>query len=230
MNLERGHLPSLVGRREDPRFGNGRWRTGYHQYWHNWRDDCFWYPYYCFSPFSVGCTISPWYWYPMLPGYIVETRVVYVNNYDVDWGGGRIYNYDSWNSGSRDYDSDRNPAIDSSISALVTAFEERDKNALDKISPARGNVAIFVDGRYSYSLSADDFYDLMTDNVMGVQTRRYVITGVRTKNGEATVTAKHEFIDADGNRQTVYHRMRLRNVNGDYVITDFMSSDSPMSW
>lgn len=221
IDLKGGSLPNQVWREDNPR----AYRSGYYQYNNRWCDDNFWYPYYSFT-LSRSCTVSPWYYYSNLPAYINIGRITFISGSNCDWGRGDAYQYSRSRSyGGWDTDWDRRSDLDDSIDDLVAAWEYSDKRALGRIISTRGNVGIYMDGRYCYSLSADDFYDLMLDNVYGTETRRYEITSVRRGRDDAQVAARHEFTDAWGRRCTVYHHYRMQRERNGYVITDFLTSD-----
>lgn len=234
IDLRGGTLPNQVTREDNPR---ARYRSGYYQYDNRWNDNNFWYPHYSFS-YSNGCTISPWYYYSNLPGFILGNRITYIDNYQVNWGFGDPYRwvrYDNWNNNGwndwgRDRDRDRRSELDYALDDLSRAWEDQDRRALDNLIPRRGRVGIYMDNRYCYSLDSSDFYDLMVDNINGTRTYRYDITSVRSSRNDAQVSARHDFTDAWGRRTTVYHHYRMQRDRGDYVITDFLVSSRPTGW
>jgi len=158
-----------------------------------------------------------------MPAYISFSRVVYINNYQpCRWGSGDIYYVSGFNYGGYNRRNTQNYVeIDDAVYDIVDVFERGDRRALDRVVPESGRVAIYTDGAYAYSLSADDFYDLLLDNAYSTDTTRYEIyQTTRTANG-AQVYARHHFRDAFGREQTVMHQFGLTRVGRDYVITDF---------
>jgi hypothetical protein len=75
-------------------------------------------------------------------------------------------------------------------------------------------------------LNADDFYDLMVDNVTNAETKRYEILNVRTYRDEVRVVARHEYYDFSGRLCTLYHTYRMVNTRNGYEIVEFGTSDS----
>ena len=205
-------------------FSNG-WRNGYCHYDNNWNDSYFWYPHYCFSPFdNVAIVISPWYSYSFLPGYL-SCDHVYVHNYRGYWGwnSGVVYVYDN-----RDYGYDRysrNQEVDYSVDDLREGFERRDFRALDRLVPNYGQIAVYRDGRYDYSIDSRDFSDLLNDLSSNANTNRYRILETRLGRNSARISAEHEYIDQWGNRQRVYHSIYLENEDGRMVIREFGPSN-----
>lgn len=228
LQLNKGSLPSQVFRSENIRVNNN-WRRGYYSYRDNWRDDNFCYPYYTFNPWTANrsCSVSPWYYYPHLPGYIWASRITYYDNCSWNFSIGTSYNWHS-RGGYSNYDNDRNRSeLDDALYDIENAFERQDRRALERLIPERGRVNIYMDGTYCYSLNGDDFYDLMLDNIQDTDTVRYTITRVTTSRDEAQVSASHDYIDPWGRRQCVYHHYRLERDRYGYTITDFLTSGRP---
>ena len=200
---------------------HGGWRTGYYGYWGGWRDSFFAYPFYMFDPWLGPCYCSPWYYYPCLPAYIAAPRVVIVDSYpSTNWSGDDY----EWQQPSA---QNSNPMLDDSIQDLVTAFESQDHKIIDRVTPHSGNVNIYADGKYSYSLNANDFYDTYVDGIESTKTDRYQVIEVKaSKDGStARVTAKHVYNDPWGNRTYVYHSYFLVKEGEQYVIREFGTSD-----
>lgn len=224
--LNKGSIGSQVLRTEQVRV-NTNIRQGYRSYHNDWRDDNFYYPHYSFTPYGNNCSFSPWYYYPHLPGYVSVNRIFYVSNLSWSFGSGSNYSWNrSRNNSGWGYDRDRydRDGLDESLWDLVNAFERRDRRALGRLVPRSGRINIYMDDRYAYSLQADDFYDLMLDNIETTRTVRYEIERVQTHRGDAQVTARHEYMDPWGRRSTVYHNYRLEEDRFGYTITDFRTS------
>lgn len=226
--------PSLTGmvRREDNVVRHTRYRTGYYHYNVGWRDDDFYFGFYYFKPAYDRCVVSPFYYYPFLPPYVSRSRVLVLRVGNVS-----IYADDSpnyyWDRGidyrwtrSYWYDSAaRRSELDYALDDLVNAWEDSNRRSLNRLVPDRGSIGIYVDERYNYSLNADDFYDMLLDNIQSARTRQYDILSVKTYRNEARVVAVHEYIDPWNRRDRVYHVYRLVNDGYGYQIADFGTSD-----
>lgn len=219
-------LPSMVLREDDPRRRSNIYRSGYYHYNRDWCDDYFYGGWYVFDPYAHRSVFSPWYWYPSLPGYLNSRCVKIINLPIIVWQGS-YYNYRPYDYNDRGWGYEYNSRndLDESIDDLVYAFERQDRRALARLMPSRGDVHIFLNGRYDYSLSSDDYYDLMLDAIYSTYTRRYDVVSVQRYGREAEVTVRHEITDPWGRRQTVYHWYRLENDRRGYVITRFGTSD-----
>jgi hypothetical protein len=232
--IDNGVLSRRVGNSEQVGIVRNGIRIGYYHYNPRWCDDWFVYPHYVFDPwaFNNRCYPSPWYYYVSLPAYLNPTRVIIVNNFPSQVWTGQPYRWqrdDGWDRGN--WSRDRND-LDMALEDMTDAFERADRRSASRLIPRGGNVNIYTDGRYSYSLNADDFYDLYMDGLYNNDTRRYEILNVEMNNrGDAArVLARHESIDPWGNRQTVYHQYYLERERRDFVIREFGTSVERGRW
>ncbi len=202
----------------------GGFRFGYFGYGPFWRDSFFCFPFYCFDPFLVSCYVSPWYYYPCLPGYVAAPNVIIETvPSDSNWSG-RDYDWSPENSVKP------NAVLNDSVQDLVHSFESDDHKAIDRVTPHSGNVRIFVDGKYSYSLKANDFYDTYVDGIESTKIDRYQIIDVKEGNdGTARVIAKHVYNDPWGKKTFVYHSYLLVKEGDEYVIREFGTSNKATS-
>jgi len=160
---------------------------------------------------TVDCVVSPWYNYPVLPAYL-PVSAVYVNTgVTCNWFAGSPY------SSSYGYNSSLNLAV----SDITAMFQNQSVTALDALIPPSGQVNIFNDGDYMYSLNDSDFRQMMQDNLQNTETSSFVVTNVLADGSQATVDCAHTFSDPDGGTKTVYQQYRLQIENGRYVIVDF---------
>ncbi|MEQ1823139.1 MAG: hypothetical protein ABL949_11560, partial [Fimbriimonadaceae bacterium] len=240
-NLNKGSIAGQVNRQESTRpgdwnrgnnnnYGYGGFRSGYCQYDNRWNDSYFAYPYYSFNLNPDRCTVSPWYYYSNLPGYVLLSRIIFINDFrGCNWGSGDLYNWNNWN-GNGSYGGSRyRDEVDETILDIQRSFERQDRRALDRLI-GRNRVNVYLDGSYAYSLNSNDFYDLMMDNIYGTRTERYEISRVYKNRNGIEVRAKHHFEDAFGRLQCVNHTYQLEEGGrGGYTITDF-SSGTRSNW
>jgi len=179
----------------------------------------FGYTHYAYDPFAPNCAVvaSPWYRYSYLPPYIDNSRVIVVNNYPSSW------NWDGWQT--YDVRSDRrDEAVQGALDDLRDAFEEASDRYGNRLIPQDGNVAIYNDGHYDYSLNPDDFAQMFLDGIEQSKTVRYEIQEVRRQGDEVRVRARHTYEDSWGQEQSVIHTLTLRRGrDGGYVIREFGS-------
>jgi len=233
-NLRSGHeghdfdKGNLIHRKDHPVLISGGYRVGYYFYTPLWCDDYFWYPFYIFDPWGGPCFVSPWYYYPCLPPYVAWNRChVYnlppwsewygdVYDYRPSYYGG---DYGVWSRGHRS-------EIDYAVDDIVASFERDDKQAAGRLISTDLDVAIYIDGKYSYTVNAKDFYDMFLDATQNTKTRKYEITRVETGHDEAgrdivRVNARHDYEDPWGQVTTVDHFYELRYEGRNLVIDKF---------
>ncbi len=178
----------------------------------------FGYPYYAYDPYVPGGAFvaSPWYRYSYLPPYLDRSHVITVDDYP-------SWNWDDWRRYDLDRDRDNRPVRDT-VDDLRDAFEEQSTRIANRLVPEEGDVAIFNNGKYDYSLNPDDFQKMFLDGVEQSKTIRYEVEEVRTRGDEIRIRARHEYEDSWGKEQSVVHTITLRRENGgDYVIREFGS-------
>ncbi len=196
------------------------YRWGYYHYDRWWRDDSFLFGFYLFSP--VGPWVySPWYYYPSLPPYISQDRVIIVNSEPSDWGsindGWREYRWTPPSGGRGDYTD-----LDYALQDLTIVFDDRNPEAISRLCPSSGRVAIYSDGRYGYSLNSGDFYDTFKDGATGPRTTNYRILQVKTNGHDvANVLAQQDYTDPWGKAVSVFHTYRLVQEGPNVVIRSF---------
>ncbi len=199
----------------------GGFRFGYCQYDGRFRDNWFFFGNYCYAPTFAGAICSPWYYYYELPPYFCSPTVFIVEDYSYRhyYGRGREYRY-------RDgYDDRDNDSIDGSIASIVRGFENRDFRDMDSLVPHSGDVAIFMDHQYRYSMRADDYFDMMRDAVENVRTTGYHILDVRTYDDDSVrIEARHETVDPWNRHSNVYNTILLQRESRGYVIREFGTS------
>ena len=183
----------------------------------------FGYSYYAYDPYVPGAVVvaSPWYGYSYLPPYLDRSRVTIVNDYP-------SWNWDDWHR--YDYERDHEErnrdtvAVHNAIDDLRDAFEESSTRIADRLIPEEGDIAIFNEGKYDYSLNPDDFQKMFLDGIEQSKTVRYEIEEVRTRGDEVRIRARHTYEDSWGSEQSIVHTITLRRENGgDYVIREFGS-------
>ena len=234
LDVRSGSLQFQVRREDNVRRVNN-YRVGYVQYDSRWCDDYFAYPYYAFTPVYNQCVVSPWYYYPQLPGYVINNRITIIQSRPCTFVGTN-YNWSRSNYGSNNGNgygygnNNRSSELDYALEDLVSTFERPDRRSLDRLIPRRGSVSIALEGRFAYSMDVEDFYDMFLDASQSSRTSRYDILDVRTSRDEATIMARHDYLDPWGRTERVYHYLRLVRERGEYVIREFGTSSNRIAY
>jgi len=204
-------------------------RYGYTHYYPWWRDWFFGYRWYVVDPWAYRCYFSPYYWYVSIPAYVQYDRVVIItpvvlilNTGYVNWryiGYGVTYNTYYGGYGYT-YASSYRP-IDRALSSLTDAFRFEDPSQLEQFLTYDGQVNIYIDGNYAYTLSGADYYDMTADLIHNVYTTNYEIERVRqARTGEFVVVARHDFVDPNNYQQTVWMTFTLQEYRGNFYIVE----------
>ena len=189
------------------------------------------YPYY--SPvFEVGVVASPFYfYYGACPAYIYRWHVytypppvvyievpIYQGDRCRGWGDDDLDDY-YLNSHRYRYevpDTELQRAIDD----IRDAFRTGDVNPLVNVTDPSVKIAIFLKGKYEYSIAANDYLDMTRDALNAADTITFDLYRVhRRASGVYVVSGKHVYRNRDGEVHTVYVSYVLERINGRWVIT-----------
>jgi len=181
--------------------------------------------FYAYTPYYAPVVASPWYYYPGVPAYVPQSRVVILSDYSVNWGEGVAYEYRPGVA----YDSYGEAMVNQAADSIINVYQNNNPEGINGLLDSNQTVAIFSEGNYEYSLNADDFHQTLSDNLAATQTQSFTVTAIRHRDGRMSVWATHVFNVQDGSTETVYQLYRLQLDGDRYVITDFMTSHQPFN-
>jgi hypothetical protein len=219
--------------------GVADYRRGYYHYNAGFHDHDFAFRNYVYDPYRYHAYLSPFYDYPCLPGYVAYDGIsivaglpgVFIGVNYVWHPYHHLYGYSSYNSGYQAgyeagvRDGDRNPQLDRAIDTIVNAFQHKDFHAVDLMIGRGSKINIYEEGKYAYSMEADNFYDLMRDTIQNVDTVAYEVINVRRNRDEGFIVTRHTFNNPDGSRDAIYQSFRL-HLGGTPTIFEFGTSKS----
>ncbi len=192
-------------------------RIGFVQYDSGFHQSSFYFGNYAYWPYSP-CVASPWYFYPMLPPYI-SLSFVYTE-YPPSWSDS-YHPYNGYVPGS----GHRYGSLDYCIDDLRVAYIEHDPRAINRLIPRYGDIAIYIDGDYRYSVRCSDFHEMLEDSISDVRTTGYRVIAVRRyDDGSVLIESRHTFSDGWNGGETVYQSFRLVPQGSTYVIREFGTS------
>lgn len=172
---------------------------------------------YCSWP-SRPCVTSPWYYYPELPPFVEQSVAIsdseprYASDYEPY----------SWSAQSSE-------PLDRTIQDITLAYGQGSPELIEGLTPSKGNVAIYLDGAYKYSVSGRDFGAMLHDSVSTVHTDGYrALSARKYHDGTVLFEAEHNTTDPKGEHQTVYQSFRLAPEGKGYVIREFGTSQSKL--
>ena len=213
------HVANFYGY-NDPVWGN-HWRYGC--YSSPGISVSFGFGFYAYTPYYTAVVASPWYYYPCVPAYVPQDRVVVLSGYDCNWNDGDDFAYTS----------DNDPDFYQATTAVVGIYANGAYGGFGVLLEPDAPVAVFCEGHYQYSLDPDDFRATFTDTCRATHTIGYRILGCRRFNWGGQpgylVYAHHRFSSPSGGEEDVYQTYRMhRGFSGHYVVSDFNTSHRPM--
>ncbi|MCL5103647.1 MAG: hypothetical protein M1133_05975 [Armatimonadetes bacterium] len=100
---------------------------------------------------------------------------------------------------------------------------------IDRHLSGSQRIAVLLDGRYDYSVDADDYNQMTSDAIDEVRTISFTWESVRQRtDGDFTAFGRHVFRDSSDIIRTLYVSYTLSRIGGDYVITEVGTSGSPL--
>ncbi len=114
----------------------------------------------------------------------------------------------------------QDPEVDTAISALVDGFRGGNIQALVDLTDPNVRIAVFLKGRYEYSLAPNDYLDMTRDMLRNTDTIQFELYRVhRRAAGVYVISGKHVYRDPDGRTRTVYVSYVLERINGRLTLT-----------
>jgi len=193
------------------------------------------YPHYSTTYWGVDVVVSPYHFYfGTFPGYIHRRyvycrapRVVYIEVPIYVGGVYRGYRDDDYYLNSVWWRDDG--AIDSSVRRAVEdledAFRYSDIEKLTNLTDPNTDISVFTQGRYQYSLKANDYLDMTRDFMRSTDTKTFDVFRVKRRSNSAyTLSAKHVYRGRDGETHTVYLSFALERIGQYWTITQVDTS------
>ena len=119
----------------------------------------------------------------------------------------------------------KDAALDSTLNDIKDAWKTGKIDPLAKHVRRDAKVAVYLRGKYQYSLDAGDYLDMTHDALAATKTVRFELDNAQRKQkGVYTLTGRHIYQDKDGKEHTVYISYVLEQVDNDYVITQVGSA------
>jgi hypothetical protein len=230
--LSEGNLPALVSRTEglDPR----RWqrfvmpppRTSGYEFYYEVRGGnlSFGYRYYSYTPEPYRVCYAPYWYYDPCPPFIPVYRVIYLPPPRVVYVEVPVYI-------TTPYYLERpsQPVVDDRqqlLSDIRHAWILRDPSLLERYIRPNSQIAIYLEGKYAYSLPAEDFLAITRDAIRAVKTEQLTFYRV-SKRGEPQLVLRgeHRYIDeATGTLRVVYISYTFERVRNSWCLIEAGSS------
>ena len=140
---------------------------------------------------------------------------------------------DSYRVGENARRTDKDPvkeapkdaALDAAVADIRDAWKTGKMDPLAKHVRKDARIAVYLRGKYQYSMDAGDYLDMTRDALTATKTTRFELDKVQRKqNGIYTVTGRHTYRDKDDNEHTVFVSYVLEKSDDGYVITQVGSA------
>lgn len=218
--LSDGNLPGLVARTEG--LNPSRW-----QRFRDLRFSVNWsYGYYCYDPIPRRVCYTPYWYYDPCPPFIPVFRVVYVQRpvyvyIEVPVDIPTVYYLER---PQREPDSK-----ELLIGDLRRAWIYRDITLIERYVRPNSYIAVYLDGRYAYSISSQDYIDLTRDALRAIKTDRIAFDRV-FKRGEDQLVLYgiHEYLDEAGQSKRIYIMYTLERDGSRWYLIEVGSSTNPL--
>jgi hypothetical protein len=117
--------------------------------------------------------------------------------------------------------------VDSTLAEIRKAWVTDDIDLLLKHVRTDQDINVYLKGKYTYSLPAEDYRDLTQDAMKNTDTTSFRWLNVdRRSADEVFVRGEHVFNDSDGERRSVYTTFTLVRINGAWWIAEVGTSDT----
>lgn len=119
----------------------------------------------------------------------------------------------------------KDAALDVAVADIREAWKSGKMDTLAKHVRKDARIAVYLRGKYQYSMDAGDYLDMTRDALAATKTTRFELDKVQRKQKDVyTVTGRHTYRDQDDNEHTVFVSYALEKSDDGYVITQVGSA------
>ena len=197
------------------------------------REYCY-YPYYYprYEPSLVF--YSPYnYYYGVCAPYIYRRHCHYYPPVSV-WIDVPIYlgvEFSRWRGYDDDYYLDRRDTytdpsrlpdrdLETAVLDIREAFRFNNINLLANLTDPQTRIAIFLRGKYEYSLDANDYLDMTRDMFATTETLQFDLERIRRRSPDVyVVSGKQVYMNRDNKRRSVFLSFVMERVHGRWTLT-----------
>jgi hypothetical protein len=166
---------------------------------------------------------SVYVFYPTMPAYISTERIVVIERpvfIEVP-----VFSY------RNSYYLERTlPArLDAAIGDIQRAWRYNSPDLIRRHLRLDMYVAVYLRGKYAYSIPAQDYYAMTLDAMRNTRTLRFAFDEIRKRTNDAYVLyGQHVYEDGDGQARTTYISYTLERMGNEWYITEVGSSPEPI--
>ncbi len=234
------YLPALVRRTEglnpyrwenrftvigQPVYYGGAGSEWYFVY--RWGNIQFGYRYYCVHPVPYQVVYAPYWYYDPCPPFVALPRVVYLPPPRVVYVEVPVFIETPYYLQRDARPRDENAQI---VADLRSAWMLRDISFIERYVRPNGYIAVYLEGRYAYSLPSEDYIEMTRDALRVIKTESIRFTQV-ARRGDTQLVARgeHRYIDdVTGQPKLVYISYTFERVEGRWYLIEVGSSSRPI--
>jgi hypothetical protein len=124
----------------------------------------------------------------------------------------------------------KDAALDGTLADIATAWTGGNVQKLAAHIQSDSKIAVYLRGRYQYSLDSSDYLDMTRDALRNTKTVSFTLDNVeRKQDGLYTVTGKHVYKDERGRDITVNVTYVLKKDGDQYYITQVGTAPQTLS-
>ena len=174
-----------------------------------------------YEPYRV-CP-SVYVYYPTMPAYISTERIVVVERpvfIEVP-----VFTY------RESYYLERNlpSRLDVTIGDIQRAWRYGSPDLIRRHLRSDIFVAVYLRGKYAYSIPAEDYFMMTLDAMRNTRTVRFAFDEIRKRTSDAYVLyGQHIYEDGDGQVRTTYISYTVERFGSEWMITEVGSSPEPI--
>ena len=110
--------------------------------------------------------------------------------------------------------------LETAVHDLREAFRFSDINMLTNLTDPSVRIAIFLKGKYGYSLNPNDYLDMTRDMFASTETLQFDLKRIRRRSADVYVASgKQVYLNRDNKRRTVFLSFVFERVHGRWTIT-----------
>lgn len=123
----------------------------------------------------------------------------------------------------------RADALDYAMADIRGTWTEGRVDLIQRHLQPDWKIAVLLDGKYDYSVESNDYAEMTADALADIRTVSFTWEHTRQRaDGDYTAFGRHVYVDPYGVTKTAYVTYTLRNIGGDYFITEVGSSQSSL--
>ena len=124
------------------------------------------------------------------------------------------------NFSNLDYLMQREPGLASAVDDLREAFARGNIDSLVTLTDPNTKIAVFLKGKYEYSLDSNDYLDMTRDAFQTTQTISFDMTRIHERAaGVYVVSGEHTYVDPSGRARKVYVSFVIEEIRGVWTLT-----------